>query len=295
MHDPAEAARSQSDRVGAGPDAVRRRAWGDLRLRIISAAVLAPIALVCIWFGATPWRVLLATLAVGLACEWVVLCGARLASPAGALVPAAVALAMALAVLGHEPTALALLAVGFCLAWAASGNRAVLAAGTLYVGLAGIALVWLRRDEAAGRDNVLLVILVVWATDIGAYVTGRIVGGPKLAPSISPAKTWSGAVGGLAAAMLVAIATAVLHPGSATSLATGDPVRAALVGLLLGLVSEAGDLLESAAKRHFGRKDSSHIIPGHGGLLDRLDGLLAAAPVAALLALVLGRGVYLWR
>jgi phosphatidate cytidylyltransferase len=136
---------------------------------------------------------------------------------------------------------------------------------------------------------VIVLLLVVWASDIGAYVTGRAIGGPRLAPAISPGKTWSGAVGGLVAAALVgAAASAILRNG---------PVfwRPMLFAVLIGIISQAGDLFESQLKRHFGVKDSGSMIPGHGGLLDRLDALLTAVPAAALLALTLGRGVVLWK
>jgi phosphatidate cytidylyltransferase len=155
--------------------------------------------------------------------------------------------------------------------------------GVPYVGLAAASLVWLRFDPAVGRVNVLFVLLMVWASDIGAYLVGRLAGGPKLAPSISPGKTWSGAAGGVAASLLVAVA-----------LAGAAPWRAAIVAVVLSIVSQAGDLLESALKRHVGVKDSGRLIPGHGGLLDRLDGMLTAAPAAALLAAALGRGARLW-
>jgi phosphatidate cytidylyltransferase len=135
---------------------------------------------------------------------------------------------------------------------------------------------------------VLFLFLVVWASDIGAYMAGRALGGPKLWPAVSPNKTWSGAAGGLLAAILVALGTAlVFTPGAST-------VAVVAVAALLGVASQAGDLLESAIKRHFDVKDSSRLIPGHGGLLDRLDGVLAAAPVAALLSFALGQGRVLW-
>jgi phosphatidate cytidylyltransferase len=164
-----------------------------------------------------------------------------------------------------------------------------LAAGVLYVGLACIAVIWLRNDELAGRPNVLFLVLIVWASDVGAYCVGRLIGGARLAPLISPSKTWAGGAGGLAAAVGMGILVGVLTTGG------GSLWRIALVAACLGMVAQAGDLLESLIKRRFGVKDSSRLIPGHGGLLDRLDGMLAAAPAAALLALALGRGVVLWR
>jgi len=261
--------------------------WGDLRKRVLSAALLAPTALACIWLGADAWTVLMAVAAGGLAYEWVVLCDVRPLRLPGLAVIAAVLLAGLMAVLDRERWAIFVLGLSAVLIWQFSARRA-LGGGVLYIGLASVALIWLRGDGAAGRANVLFLVVVVWASDIGAYAAGRLFGGPKLAPAISPGKTWSGAVGGLLAAMLV---------GEAAGYALGAAAhgRTALVAGLLGLAAQGGDLLESAIKRRFGVKDSGRLIPGHGGLLDRLDGLLTAAPAAAVLALALGRGVELWQ
>jgi phosphatidate cytidylyltransferase len=129
---------------------------------------------------------------------------------------------------------------------------------------------------------VLFVLVVVWATDIGGYFGGRTIGGPKLWPRVSPKKTWSGAVAGVAAACAAGGLTVALT-------GVGNPVRGFLLAIPLSMVSQAGDLAESAVKRRFGVKDSGHIIPGHGGVLDRVDGLFAAATLAWLIA-ALGMG-----
>jgi phosphatidate cytidylyltransferase len=147
----------------------------------------------------------------------------------------------------------------------------------------------LRGDPAAGRANVMFLVLIVWATDIGAYLSGRMVGGPRLAPRISPGKTWSGALGGLAVAVAIGL---VATPFLADA---GAGWRTALVSGAIGIVAQAGDLLESFVKRCLGVKDSSQIIPGHGGLFDRLDAILSSALAGAVLALALGRGVVLWQ
>jgi phosphatidate cytidylyltransferase len=149
-------------------------------------------------------------------------------------------------------------------------------------------MLWLRDDPVAGRADVLFLLLVVWAGDIGAYLIGRRIGGRRLAPRISPGKTWSGAVGGL----LAAVAAGLL---AAHVLSDAAPWRVAVIAAALGIVAQAGDLLESFVKRRLEVKDSGYLIPGHGGLFDRLDGVLAAAPVAAMLALTLGRGVVFWQ
>jgi phosphatidate cytidylyltransferase len=261
--------------------------WGDLRKRALSAAVLAPLALACLWFGGVWWTVLITALGAGLATEWIAICGLRLTSPGGVAVVAAVLAAVAAAVVGHEALALLLLAGGFLAAWGV-GRRADLAAGVPYLGVAAVALIWLRADGDVGRANVLFMLLVVWASDIGAYAAGRLIGGPKLAPRISPGKTWSGAAGGLVAAMAAGAAAGLALEG-------GTVPHILPVAFGIGIAAQLGDLLESAVKRHYGVKDSGWLIPGHGGLLDRLDGVLAAAPVAAALAIALGRGVELWR
>lgn len=272
--------------------------WRDLRKRFLSALVLGPAALACIWLGAEPWTALIAIAVAVLTWEWVHLCGLRTRVLPGLAVPVAVLAAGILAVAEHPRVALLALAIGWALTWwtaarmrdAEKPRQAAgwLAAGVLYIGLAGIALIELRHDNQAGRMNVLFLFLVVWASDIGAYMAGRAFGGPKLAPAASPNKTWSGAAGGLLAAILVGVATAaVMAPGGAS--------RAAAVAAMLGVMAQAGDLLESWIKRRFDVKDTSSLIPGHGGLLDRLDGVIAAAPVAALLAFALGQGQPLWR
>lgn len=277
-----------------GGDAKR---WKDLRKRALSAAVLGPAAIACIWFGAEAFTAMLALAMAVLAWEWVHLCGRRTRVFPGLAVPLVVLVAGAFAVEDHPRIALAVLLAGALATWAGAHRMASpgltqparrLALGVLYIGVAGIALIELRHDTEAGRANVLFLFIVVWASDIGAYMAGRAFGGPKLAPSISPNKTWSGAAGGMASAILAGGACALAFtPGAA-------PVVVVLVVALVSIASMLGDLLESAIKRHFKVKDTSSLIPGHGGLLDRLDGVLAAAPVASLLSFLLGQGRPLW-
>jgi phosphatidate cytidylyltransferase len=254
---------------------------------------LAPVAILIVWLGGSSWSVLVTVIAAGVACEWVALCGGVVRAPPGLLVPLAVTLAGALAAGAAFLAALAVLLAGLVAVRLAGGRRvrrpASLAAGVIYVGLAGVALVFLRHDGATGRANTLFLLTVVWASDVGAYTAGRLLGGPKLAPRISPAKTWAGAAGGLLAAVAAGYALAALLAGDGTTW------RIAAVAAFLSIIGQIGDLLESAAKRRFGVKDSGRIIPGHGGLLDRLDGFLTAGPAAALLAVALGRGFVLWQ
>jgi phosphatidate cytidylyltransferase len=148
------------------------------------------------------------------------------------------------------------------------------AGGALYVGVPALAMVWLRGDVPGGMRHLIWLLLVIWATDICAYLVGRSLGGPKLAPTISPGKTWSGLVGGVAGASL-------MGGIAAHAFGAGYWFAAAAVGGCLAVIGQVGDLFESALKRRAGVKDSGHLIPGHGGLLDRIDGLVFAAPAFA--------------
>ncbi len=203
------------------------------------------------------------------------------------------ALALALAYVGGAAFYLLVLAAAGLMAFewrrlcsgapSAAARARWLAIGLVYVAVPCIALVWLRA-EPLGRETIMWLFAVVWATDIGAYFTGRGVGGPKLAPRISPGKTWSGLAGGVACAAAVGLAAAVL-------LGVADAWRLAVAGALLALVAQGGDLWESMVKRRFHAKDSGTLIPGHGGVLDRLDGLMAAAPAVAAATLACNESV----
>ncbi|GGC52176.1 phosphatidate cytidylyltransferase [Siccirubricoccus deserti] len=274
--------------------------WPDLRKRALSAALLVPAAVLCIWLGAEAWTALMAAAVAVLAWEWVRLCGFSTRRLPGMAVPLLVLAAGTLAVGDAWWPAILLLGLGAVAVWGLARppllRQAVpgfwLGFGVVYIGLAGLALIHLRGDAGAGLRNVLFLFLVVWSSDIGAYLAGRRFGGPKLAVRISPNKTWSGAAGGLLSAVAVGLAAAyVMEPaGSAPPLA-----GVVLVAVVLGLLAQAGDLFESWIKRRFHVKDTSALIPGHGGLLDRLDGVLSAAPAAALLGVLLGPGESLWK
>ncbi len=259
--------------------------WGDLGLRAASAVILAPLALAVIWIGGTPWTVALVLLAGGLMLEIQKLFDlhGRRTWPGAALAMLAVLLGGA----GLWIAALSVLAIGAALLRGGiAPDRKGPAFGLAYIGLGALSLLWLRgRPE--GDWEVLFIILIVWASDIGAYMAGRLIGGPKLAPAISPGKTWSGAAGGLVCAALAGFLIA-----SATGGAAGN---AALIAALLSIAGQAGDLLESQLKRRAGVKDSGHLIPGHGGLFDRLDAVIAAAPMAAFFALIAQTGARLWQ
>ncbi len=163
------------------------------------------------------------------------------------------------------------------------------AAGTLailYSLAALVSLLWLRHQPGLGRETVLWIIVCVWVTDIGAYFIGTLVGGAKLAPTISPGKTWSGLIGGM-------IFAAIASAGAGWAFGVGDTATLVMAGAALAAVAQAGDLLESGAKRRAGVKDSGRLIPGHGGLLDRIDGFIAALVAVGLVRLIVG-GEWPW-
>lgn len=152
--------------------------------------------------------------------------------------------------------------------------------GILYVALPCFALVWLRTDVQMGRETLMWLFAVVWSADTGAYLAGRAIGGPKMAPKISPNKTWAGLIGGVLSAGIVGAAVAAAFAGED---GLTRPLAAAGLSAAIGFVAEMGDLLESWLKRRLAVKDSGRLIPGHGGLFDRVDGLLAAAIASALI------------
>jgi phosphatidate cytidylyltransferase len=260
-------AHARSDIAVPGPGNGR---WSDFGVRLASAAILAPVALLALWHGGLAWVLAMVLVLSGLGAEWAALArapAARLALPIG--------LALVAIISAWAGPVFALLALAVLTAGLAARFGWFLAMGAPYAGLAGIALIWLRLHAPAGLGETLFLVAVIWATDIGAYLVGRVAGGAKLAPRISPGKTWSGAVGGL---LLAAAAGASLAGMTALILTAA---------LLLSFCAQGGDLLESAIKRKLGVKDSGRTIPGHGGLFDRLDGFLTAAPLAALIVLAM--------
>lgn len=249
----------------------------ELIRRIGSALVLAPLAIIAAYFGGWPFAVFWGLAAVGVLWEWTALVAqaerrALLSTGAAALV-----LATALAATERYPGALVVLAVGALAsaALAPTDRRGWAAVGVVYAGMLCVSAIVLRADPVLGLAIVIFLFAVVWGTDIGAYFAGRLIGGPKLMPAVSPKKTWSGAIGGAVIAVVAGVAAARY---AGVSLA-----GAGIVGLALSVVSQAGDLFESSMKRHFDVKDSGSLIPGHGGLMDRLDGFVVAAAAAAVL------------
>ena len=216
----------------------------DLWLRVASAVVLAPLAVLTAYLGG-PWFIGFWLLgAAGVLWEWMGIVAAARALPGAA-------------------------------------RAGWIAFGALYAGAILAAPLVIRADAALGFIAMIFLFAVVWATDIAAYFAGRLIGGAKLWPAVSPNKTWSGAIAGAVAGTAAGVAVA----GFGGSVPIGPTLA---VSFLLSVISQFGDLFESALKRRFGVKDASHAIPGHGGFMDRLDGFIAAAVVAALIGLARG-------
>jgi phosphatidate cytidylyltransferase len=252
---------------------------GELAKRVASGIVMAALAIGAAVFGGWPFVLFWAAAALVVFFEWSALVAdgalpVRVAGGAGLLIAALAA--------GFAQLAVALVALAGAAAVVAGlsrHQRLWSAGGIAYAGAVLLAPVVLRRDPELGLRAIIFLFAVVWATDILGYFIGRAIGGPKLAPGISPNKTWSGAIGGAFGALAAALA--VTQVAGAAVL-----VPEACVALVLSVVAQAGDLFESLIKRRFGVKDAGHMIPGHGGLMDRLDGFLAAAGVAALVGLM---------
>lgn len=269
--------------------------WAQgLKARTLSGVLMAAIALGAVLTGPISFGAVVCAGVVVLAWEWTRLCGEGRFGLTGFVGAAAVLAAAVASVRGLE--SLALLAVGAgvaaVFATARGGGRTHpfwLSAGPVYVGLPAIALVWLRGFEPSGERIILWLIVSVAATDIGAFFAGRLIGGPRLAPRLSPNKTWAGLGGAVAATAAIGGLT-----GRLDGLAPG-PGTLALAGAVLAVVAQAGDLAESAVKRRFGAKDSSALIPGHGGLFDRVDGLIAAAGALAVFQWITAGEVLSWR
>jgi phosphatidate cytidylyltransferase len=246
----------------------------NLQLRVISAVVLAMVALGLTWLGGLPFRLLCAVIAGVIFYEWT-----RMSRPAGGGGLGALPEALVLVFIGalisglSAPLLLPLVATLVVITAVAAHVRGAGqwdASGVAYAAFSGLSLALLRDGDRSGLIAILFLFAVVWATDIFAYFVGRSVGGPKLAPSISPGKTRSGAVGGAVGGVLAGLLLGV-------AVGVGNLTVLGFVALLLSIVAQAGDLFESWVKRRHGRKDSGTLIPGHGGVMDRVDGLVAAA------------------
>lgn len=269
----------------------------DLKTRVISAAVLAPVALGATWMGGWFFAALLAAAALVMAQELARLLYGAAVGPrdaAGLAVAGLSAIVLATAGLPGAALAAAGAVLTFALAARSWSGRAMMPAllAYSYLVMPLVALIWLRNDPELGLAVTIWLLATVWAIDICAYFAGRFIGGPKLAPSISPKKTWAGLIGGMTGAAAVGVVTSLW-------IGAGSPLLLALIGVGMTVLEQAGDFFESALKRRAGVKDSGTLIPGHGGILDRVDGLVAVAAGAALLALLHnaahpGAGVLIW-
>jgi phosphatidate cytidylyltransferase len=267
----------------------------NLVLRVVSSLILAPLALAAAYWGGLVFLAFWTVAALIVLWEWDTLVCAHDRNSVLTIGAAAMVGASLLMALDRIGIALALVCLGaFGVAALASRiRRPWCAAGMLYASALLIAPVILRTDHVRGFHAIIFLFVIVWATDISAYFVGRAVGGPKLMPSVSPNKTWSGAIGGT----LVGVVGGVI---TANQFGVPGWVAITLVALVLSIASQLGDLAESAIKREFSAKDASQLIPGHGGLMDRLDGFVAAVVAATLIGLAHGslgasaRGLMLW-
>jgi phosphatidate cytidylyltransferase len=256
----------------------------ELRLRVISAVVLAAIVLSATWLGGFYFAVLAEAIAFLVYYEWTSITGARL-SDRHAYWSGWIAQALiALIVIAGERVALpvdylwAAVALLFLYSLVLAKNRWN-PGGLVYAGLTGVSLAAIRDEDFTGFVAMIYLFAVVWGTDIAAYFSGRAIGGKKLAPTISPGKTWSGAIGGAVAALICGSLVVLSYMQSVS-------LWIVVLSLFLSVLSQIGDLFESFMKRRYKVKDSSHLIPGHGGVMDRIDGLVFACSGAFLLKLV---------
>lgn len=255
------------------------RSSAEIGKRALSAIVLACATFGLAWAGVLPFAAIVLAIALAMSWEW-----SRVVRGEGfdltlVVHGLSVAAATVLAGFGFVALGVAVLVIGtiIVLALEFGSHPLISATGVMYAGLPAVALLWLRSDEPLGFQAILFIVLVVAATDTAAFAAGRLIGGPRLAPKVSPNKTWSGLAGGVTAAA----ATAALF-----GYAIAAPIGAlALAGLLMGFVAQAGDLAESALKRAFDVKDASQLLPGHGGFMDRMDGLVSVSVAVAIAVL----------
>ncbi|MFK0383096.1 phosphatidate cytidylyltransferase [Agrobacterium sp. NPDC090273] len=255
----------------------------ELRLRIVSAIVMAAVILTATWYGGILFRIVAGLLAILIYYEWSSITRLSETNPTGnAWGWFSVAVIAGNTIFGETSLDLPLLS-GFALTAALfpilRGQNWWLVGGIVYAGLSAISLAAIRSDDLDGFVSIIFIFAVVWSTDILAYFVGRAIGGPKLAPSISPGKTWSGAIGGTVAALIGGAGVSMVYHGRVGFVILG-------LALVLSVFSQIGDLFESFVKRRFQVKDSSHLIPGHGGFMDRVDGLVFACFTVFVIAFV---------
>lgn len=255
------------------------RKASELPARIAAGLVMMALALGAVWAGLI-WFMLFWLIALALVnWEWQGLVEGAGRGWRVLLGNATLAISAVLASENQALRAIVIALIGAALAALGRGRRAWFSAGLLYAAAPLIAVCVLRSSEEFGARAILWLFALVWGVDVMAYFGGRLIGGPKLWPRVSPGKTWSGFFVGIVCG--AAIATLLAPEG-------GAKLALFALGLIGGAIAQGGDLLESAIKRRFGVKDSSRLIPGHGGVMDRLDGFIAAAIFAALFGLARG-------
>jgi phosphatidate cytidylyltransferase len=262
--------------------------WGDLGIRTASALILIPVVIACVWFGGLWFKGFVLLLTGLIAHEWASIVHPKNVAQYALHLSSALSGTVLPDMFGVEVVLLAILALaltsGFMVRFGNSASSKWSYFGIFYVGFPAIAFTLLRNDPTYGFASILWIFVIVWAADIFAYFAGRTIGGPKLAPVISPKKTWAGLVGAVAGSTLASsIFAYTFHLNGIFALAV-------LAGSL-ALMEQAGDLFESALKRFHGVKDSGALIPGHGGVIDRVDGLIAVAVVAAVFGLFRDHGI----
>ncbi len=262
---------------------------GELLARVTSGIVMIAVALATLWIGGATFVIFWTLCAIATVYEWQTLINAPKRWERVGVGSVAVALSVMGLLSGYGEVALGTVLLGALLAagLAGPGKRVWAGAGVLYGGALALSVVLLRVVSALdGAEAILWLFALVWGTDIMAYFGGRSIGGPKLWPRVSPSKTWSGFIVGVTCGALLGVAAVALTLGG-PNVSLG---MIFLLGLMGGVIAQGGDLMESSVKRHFGVKDSSQLIPGHGGFMDRLDGFIATASFAALVGLAKAAG-----
>ena len=264
----------------------------ELKLRIFSALILAPIVLAAIFVGRPYLEIVMILAGLAMAWEWDRMCGDQKFGPGG-MVACAALIGVGLAVwLDRYDFALIVIGAATLAGYAVARLTGIdrpgwASASAIVIGVPCVAAIWLRSDPEFGLGMTIWLVGVIWATDFGGYVFGRAIGGAKLVPRISPGKTWSGLGGAVAMAAVWGLAWAYWS-------SMPQPWMICMLGGVMAVVAQCGDLGVSSVKRRFGVKDASNLIPGHGGVLDRFDGLLSTAPVMALFVYMTHGSMNLW-
>ena len=274
---------------------VQRAAESDgqeLKLRLLSALVLGPVALTAVYVGSPYFETLISVSVLVMTWEWDRLCGGGRFGSSGYMLAVAAIAALVCVAAGQPELAIIVAVAGAGAVYTVArlthhAQPLWISAGAIVIVLPCATLIWLRFHYTTGVSGVFWLIGAVWITDIAGFVFGRMIGGPRLAPSISPGKTWAGLIGAV-------VMTALWGLLWAAQLGMAESWPIIIVGAVTAVVAQGGDLAISVVKRRFGAKDASKLIPGHGGVLDRFDGMLAAAPALSALVVIKSGGIFSW-